>query len=490
MASNISPAPVTPNPLSYKPRDPKAPLQKRPRMMNGGWSSLISVTRFPVTAGLLAALIPFATFFIALSFSGIASFVVVCIGLSLVAVSIGFLARQALTILIAEASEILFAPYGVPDRDAAFDLLYNYLVTRFAPILILEAGMPTEKSKESPLFKLGLRGPGFLRVDAKTAVLLKGRDGGVTLREHGEYFFDRHEQVVGWANSSIHRTDFNLNGVYTKDNIPITLKGALYYRVVQKDDVLGRRSKMATSVAVRLVSSIPNWPDTAMVFAYAKMRDFFSELLLNDIHGSYPKEIKHLYSDEGVKPTQNAPSISRNVIQQHLNESLNETLNRWGVEVISVVVQEIRLPPPVEKTLREAWATEWNNQVKYDQVDNGAKVKIREAEGERAAAEIKRVAEILKAQAEGESLRVTTDARTEAMYAYLHRVEMFAKANEIRLNENLLRELLQSTRWMMGATGEKTKNQTELNGRDSAKKDKSKKERAGDDSFEDQEEEE
>lgn len=380
---------------------------------------------------------------------------VYALGALALAVPIGFLTRLVINRAIKEASEILFAPFGVQDENAAYELLHDYLIARWAPILLLKKGTVEEKSLESPLLKMGLRGPGYVRVDAHTAILIqKGNGNSYQVKRVGEHFLGIQERLRGWVDISVQKKEFALAHVYTRDNIPLCVKGTLYYRLAQTHDVIGRNPKdMQLVTAMRFVLNLPKWTQTAEETAEAKLRDLFAEFDLNDIHGTYPQAVKFTIYDDA--PTAPSKPATRAVVQERLDQALNLALNEWGCEALAIAIQEITLPLEIEKTLREAWATAWNNQIKYQEVDNKAKVKRREAEGERDAAEIKRTAEILSAQAEAEALRVTMASRTEATFEYLRRVEQFAKGNEIKLDTDLMREMLRTARWMMERTKKK-----------------------------------
>lgn len=381
-------------------------------------------------------------------------------GWAICALFTGILARIATNGVVKESSELLFAPYGMKDEDSAYELLYDYLIRREAPILILQKGAPSEKSISSPLFKLGWRGPGFVQVDRDTAVLWQ-RGNAFEVKRQGEHFFDQHTRLRGWVDVSVQKYEFELFRVYTKDNIPLRVKGTLYYRIAQSHDVLARNMRQVPlSIALKLALSVPRWSQTAEITAESKLRDLFAEFDLNDIHGTYPEAVKLSLMEEVLPKVAGRPA-TRTVVQERLDQVLNDSLREWGVEALKVIVHEITLPDEIEKTLRDAWATAWTNQIKYQEVDNKAKVKRREAEAEREASDIKRMAEILKAQAESESLRLTTTARTDATFEYLHRAEQFAKANEIKLDSELMREMLNTARLMTERPAVKKKSSKE-----------------------------
>lgn len=457
-------APVRAESLPFRPKGAGKPRGKPFHIPGWNWRvSLFNARKSPFLILLFAIVL----MLIAIGASEMAQALRLYVLLASVFVLAGLLGLSTMLAVngtIYECSEILFAPYGMKDEAAAYQVLYDYLITREAPVLVLQKGAITESTASSPMFKLGLRGPGFVRVDKDTALVLK--KGKVSdVKRAGQYFLSKDEYLWGAADLTVQTSAFALEHVYTKDNIPLCVKGTLYYRIFQPHDLMTRQTTTTDDhgaappflIALQRALTLAKWQQTVEITSNAKLRDLFAEFNLNDIHGSYPQAVKLTYAEEEAPmPT---PPATRTVVQERLDLALNETLRQWGVEALKIVIHEVTLPVETERTLREAWATAWKNQTLYHEADNKAKVKQREAEGERQASDHMRVAAILKAQAEAEALRLTTTARTEATFEYMQRAEDFAKANGIKLDADLMREMLRTARFMTERPSAKKKRQ-------------------------------
>lgn len=162
--------------------------------------------------------------------------------------------------------------------------------------------------------------------------------------------------------------DFPEQKVITKDNIAIKVDALLYYKVTD------------VKSAVYCVSNLPN--------AIEKL----AQTTLRNVIGS-------LELDETLS--------SRDCINQTLCSALNESIKRWGAEVVAVELQEI-IPPPA---LAEAMEKEMK-------AERSRRAQLIDAEGERSASILKaegnKAAEILRAEGEKQSQIIRAQGEAEA----------------------------------------------------------------------------
>jgi regulator of protease activity HflC (stomatin/prohibitin superfamily) len=363
---------------------------------------------------------------------------------------------------IRSASEILFAPFGASDREQAFKLLRDYLLSGDVPTLIITDGKLDERSKDSIVVKMGMRGPAKIEIDGASAVLLdrggvqriltsdresqiiQGGIQRVLMSDKETQIIDHLERVRGYVDLRLQQTQFQLKNVFTKDNIPLEISVTLQYRIQQNSEMLLRRNKYTPSedAVKRAILAASDWRAQVESTARGKIRDMLAEYYLNDLHGSRPQVVE-LGTKSTVKlPTHEAGIPSPRVpLQDELGKVLNNAIGSWGAEMVKVIIDEIAIPAEAEKTLRDAWAARWDNIVKIEKAQIDAIVAKKEAEGRKDAAEIHREATLIDAQADAEARRVRKMADYEASLEIARRNEAVGHP----LDDQSLRELFRSS---------------------------------------------
>lgn len=304
--------------------------------------------------------------------------------------------------VIKEASDIFFGVYAFEDEHAAYVHLYNYLMNREAPVVFISHGRVAEISLGSPLLKMGLRGPGFVRVDPWSSIVIQS-SANLLVRGAGEYFLGKSDTVRGMVDLGLQHSPIVLDNVYTKDNIPLKMNATLYFRIVQDASKLRRQMRRAPSDdAVKLaVMATIDWKEQTKATAQAKVRDSIAQFNFDDIHKSYPRllgeEEAIRPAAEGIPPPQNGATsdLPRIELQRQLAEMVNEAIHQWGAEVVAITIDEINMHDDVKKTLREAWAAAWRHKVDFERAQVDARIDKRKAEGKRDAAEIDRSAQMI-----------------------------------------------------------------------------------------------
>jgi regulator of protease activity HflC (stomatin/prohibitin superfamily) len=162
--------------------------------------------------------------------------------------------------------------------------------------------------------------------------------------------------------------DFPEQKVITKDNIAIKVDALLFYKVVD------------VKAAVYCVSNLPN--------AIEKL----AQTTLRNVIGS-------MELDETLS--------SRDRINQTLCAVLNESLERWGAEVVAVELQEITPPPALVEAMEKEMKAERTRRAQLVVADGDRSAAVLKAQGDKAA-------EILRAEGEKQSQIIRAQGEAEA----------------------------------------------------------------------------
>lgn len=141
--------------------------------------------------------------------------------------------------------------------------------------------------------------------------------------------------------------DFPAQSAVTKDNVTVTVNGALYYQIVDP--------KQAVYAVENLVQAIE-------VLAKTSLRNEIGKMELDTLFES------------------------RDQINAALEIVLDTAGNKWGVKVTRVEIQDIAFPREVEDAMRQQMIAEREKRAQILRAEGHREAAIREAEGERQAA--------------------------------------------------------------------------------------------------------
>lgn len=141
--------------------------------------------------------------------------------------------------------------------------------------------------------------------------------------------------------------DFPAQSAVTKDNVTVTVNGALYYQIVEP--------KQAVYAVENLVQAIE-------VLAKTSLRNEIGKMELDTLFES------------------------RDQINAALEIVLDTAGNKWGVKVTRVEIQDIAFPQEVEDAMRQQMIAEREKRAQILRAEGHREAAIREAEGDRQAA--------------------------------------------------------------------------------------------------------
>jgi regulator of protease activity HflC (stomatin/prohibitin superfamily) len=176
---------------------------------------------------------------------------------------------------------------------------------------------------------------------------------------------DMREQVV----------DVPPQEVITKDNVVVSVDAVVYYEPTDPQ---------------RLVYNVANFMLAITKLAQTNLRNLIGDMQL----------------DEAL--------TSRDTINMHLREILDDATDAWGVRVKRVEIQRIDPPADVMNSMHEQMKAERQRRAAVTTADGDRQAAITRADGERQAAILRaqanRESQVLTAQGEAEATRALADA--------------------------------------------------------------------------------
>ena len=174
--------------------------------------------------------------------------------------------------------------------------------------------------------------------------------------------------------------DFPAQAAVTKDNVTVTVNGALYYQIIDP--------KQAVYAVDNLVQAIE-------VLAKTSLRNEIGKM-----------ELDKLFE-------------SRDEINSALETILDTAGNKWGVKVTRVEIQDIAFPREVEDAMRQQMVAEREKRAQILRAEGHKESAIREAEGDKTAqierAEGDKQSAILRAEGQRQAIETILEAGSDRL---------------------------------------------------------------------------
>jgi regulator of protease activity HflC (stomatin/prohibitin superfamily) len=163
--------------------------------------------------------------------------------------------------------------------------------------------------------------------------------------------------------------------VITKDNVVVSVDAVVYYEPTDPQ---------------RLIYNIANFILAITKLAQTNLRNLVGDMQL----------------DEAL--------TSRDTINSHLRQILDDATDKWGVKVVRVEIQRIDPPPDVMHSMHEQMKAERTRRAVVLQADGEREAAIARAEGERQSAiltaEGQKQQQILQAEGQAEAIQRVAEA--------------------------------------------------------------------------------
>lgn len=172
-----------------------------------------------------------------------------------------------------------------------------------------------------------------------------------------------------------HVVDVPPQEVITEDNVIVSVDAVVYYEPTDPQ---------------RLLYNIANFILAVTKLAQTNLRNLIGDMDLD------------------------SALTSREMINTHLRQILDDATDKWGVRVVRVEIQRIDPPPDVMSAMHEQMKAERTRRAVVTEADGAREASIARAEGEKQAAILtaqgRREAQILQADGEAEAIRKVADA--------------------------------------------------------------------------------
>jgi DNA-binding beta-propeller fold protein YncE len=200
---------------------------------------------------------------------------------------------------------------------------------------------------------LRLPGPTLVTVDGASAVVFE-RNGQVSrVSGPGRVFTEPGEVIRALFDLRVQTrlVDQTQEAVYSREGIPLEVKFTLQYRIIQDEATLVTKGRylVQDEVLRRVALNAMDWHAQTEQAAKSVLREMMSARHLEQIFDPHATVVGHM--------SPRAP------LQQEMRRRLTQTAARWGVEIIGVTLDEIRLPQAVRDRLLQVWDIEWHRLV-------------------------------------------------------------------------------------------------------------------------------
>ncbi|TDT40386.1 regulator of protease activity HflC (stomatin/prohibitin superfamily) [Halospina denitrificans] len=163
--------------------------------------------------------------------------------------------------------------------------------------------------------------------------------------------------------------DFPAQSMITKDNVTVSINGAIYYQVIDPANA---------------VYKVENFIQAIEVLAKTTLRALIGQ-----------KDLDEIFSN-------------RDEINAHLEQTMDEAGNKWGIKATRVEIQDVDMPSEIEDAMRMQMTAERNRRASVTEANGKREAEIQVAEGEKQAA-------ILRAEGDKESAVLRAEGEQEAI---------------------------------------------------------------------------
>jgi regulator of protease activity HflC (stomatin/prohibitin superfamily) len=196
---------------------------------------------------------------------------------------------------------------------------------------------------------LKLMGPGVIIVNSGNAVLLENTGRLTRICGPGFLLTDRWEFICSVVDLRLQKGVYEPEEeILTKDGIPLRIRFTVLYRIMGDEVALiaEGRYRINQEAIRRAVLGAADWREQTEIVAKATLRDTIAGYYLDEIYD--PRGVSFHGSDSPRGP-----------LQATLRDRLNDESQRWGVEIVKVTLDEIRMPDEVKHRMLEAWDVNW-----------------------------------------------------------------------------------------------------------------------------------
>lgn len=391
--------------------------------------------------------------------------------------------------LINTLAALILVPYGIHDAHRARALVLKSLNSLERPKVYVREGEIAPESDRS-LLEATRRGWGLLDIDPTSAVLID-RNGNQELLMYGLHELHHRDRILGTVSMRQQREVLEYKQVLTRDAMVLSVRIIVIYQIQQDMRHLQRHGSHLPSIEAvrRAVMPRSEWKERTKRAVSSKLQELVGQYQLWEIFvaPTHPQPMDTGSLVTGLSFGKPPPSV-RNELRTRLLESLQATVSQWGVEIVTISLDELAPPPEIsekahfayetwlertseiEKAERQAEAerriamtrreqAELQKQTEIIHAETKASAEQHAAEIEKATAriraeidserkrqdaELERETAVIRAQAEAEAHRIRMLAKTEAGVELARRLELVQLGTGRSLDDRTMREFLRA----------------------------------------------
>jgi regulator of protease activity HflC (stomatin/prohibitin superfamily) len=314
----------------------------------------------------------------------------------------------AIVMMFAAATQVLVV-WRCGDRDQVWRLMAGLLSRGFGrfqsllpgssapfPIQVVSKGEVTYSSPPSKSFRM--LGPGVIIVESGNALVLENT--GKVTRVVGSGFVKTqpYEAIFAIVDLRLQKKILTpTTEIFTKDGIPLQVSCTVLYRIHVDEIALVKSGKYAIHEEAlrRATLSAADWREQTELDVRTVLYDTIAGFSFEQIC-----DPRGLHSGGTLAP--------RITLQQRVQQEADRRARIWGVRVLRVTIDEIKVPEPIKQRMLERWDIDWRYIVDLSRaITNGEVTQL-------DAVTQQRVAEIKRETSEIEAMITAIEARAKA----------------------------------------------------------------------------
>jgi hypothetical protein len=298
----------------------------------------------------------------------------------------------AFLVALAVIAQFVLPVRGSPDRMAVIARLLNYLLGERGTVTFIRDGQPRAATGERQT-----RGPGVIWVDHLSAGVLRTDadltrtigPGELAFTEQGEWLAEgldlRRQQ------SETRNTEADIGGLaMTRDGIPVSASLSVTFMldrrsplkrgsVADPPPIAPAQGALEGAVYGRVIAEEEglSWSDIPLPLIVELWREFVKERSLNELlvdQASVLAEIEdRILARLDPDPDQKSPSPDQRMLRER------------GIRILSVGIEDFRLPDEIQEERLQAWFDTWAGPVRRELSGADAMVRAAHRHGEALA---------------------------------------------------------------------------------------------------------
>lgn len=270
--------------------------------------------------------------------------------------------------------------YDLPDRADARQFLSRLLglASPVSSIPEIDPATLAKHRQESVLLRVG--GPGKLKVPTGHVMVTELNGRFHHILPAGIHTLGRYEYIHAVLNLQPQERSADQFTAYSRDGIELHISLSLKYRLKKGSQAVSKENPYPyDETAVRTAAyaqtvldddgKTGTWEEAPLAIAKSTLSGILAQFLLDEI--IYPEQ-------PGEEPYR--------TLNKNLERKARSKLNKIGIDLLDVAINQLELPPDVNDQYIEYWKSEWQSQMLLKMVDGKAsaaeKMEIARAEAE------------------------------------------------------------------------------------------------------------